>query len=424
VTAERARILAGTAVLWRGMARLATRGMARTAVGEFSPPPPYYQLEPGLAASAERSVVAYATGDFSSPWLNRTVLTAAPDGEFETLDQDCNLFGRPDRPRSFDVSGEVVAYGRCRGDGRQEAVVRDYSAPTPVETVIPGARTLGLRVAGRYVAWLDDGEGQVFVSSAISVYDRAAGSLVYRIPEAAMPGDVHDLDLQADGTVAFSYAAAGMKIAWASPAEPRAHTLPLAARESYEVRIAGDRIAFETGVQPGAGQLALADVGVTDLSGHARRLGNHGEGSLFTDDFDFDGNRVAWWTYGCTRAFVNVLDVDGPAAISPPRSGCRLRLTEPPAVTRGIARLHVDCFGFGNGICAARRVTLTVRQRDRRLVVGRGRTAARVPLTRPGRALLRKKGSLRASAVATLHDEAGRRERRTARVTLRLRPTH
>jgi hypothetical protein len=364
-------------------------------------------------------VVGYAAGDPNDAWLRRTVLTAAPDGPLETLDQDCNLFGTPDRPRSIDVSGQLVAYGRCVDDGRQEAVVRDYSESMPVEQVIPGGRPLRLRVAGRYVAWLDDGAGQVYVRSGIVVYDRLGASLAYRIPKDAMPGEVHDIDIQDDGKVAFSYAApGGMKIAWASKSEPSPHTLSLRARASYEVRIARDQIGFEAGRSGGAGEITLADVGIADLSGHARRKGNLAEGSLFSDDFDFDGTRLAWWTYGCTHAFVRVVSAAGAAAINAPRSGCPLRFSRPPSVAGGIVQLHIDCFGFSGEACDTRAVRLFFRRGDRHTIVGRGRSAARVKLTPAGKGLLHRHRRLRVSAVATLSDDGGRREHRAADLIL------
>jgi hypothetical protein len=347
------------------------------------------------------------------------VLTAPLGGEFETLDGDCDLFGTPDRPRSIDVSGPVVAYGRCTADGRQELVVRDFSTPAPVEHVVPGAFPIGVRIAGRYLAWLEEGTGQPYTASGITVYDWLLGTVAYRLPKASMPGDVHDLDLQDDGKVAFSFAGKNGQVAWASQSEPSAHVLDLPARANYEVRIAGDRIGYEAGRHAGAGELTLADIGVSDLAGHTHRVGTLGEGSVFTDDFDFDGTHLAWWSYGCTRAFVHIADANGAAQISPRRSGCRLRFAGKPTISGNIVRLRVDCFGFPLGSCRARDVTLTVRRAQRVLVVGRGRTAGHVVLTPLGHRLLRLRRPLRVRARATLSDDAGRSERRSGRLTLR-----
>ena len=82
-------------------------------------------------------------------------------------------------------------------------------------------------------------------------------------------------------------------MAWASPTEPRAHRLDLPPRTNYEVRLAGDKIGFEAGVDHLPGDPISADVGVSDLAGHWRRLGNFAEGIAGRDDFDFDGERIA-----------------------------------------------------------------------------------------------------------------------------------
>jgi hypothetical protein len=314
------------------------------------------------------------------------------------------------------VSGQLVVYPRCTSNGsRREVVVRDYSTPTPVDEVIPDAQIHGLRIAGRYVAWLEGGSPQVYSPSGIVVYDRVLGMVVYRVPRAVMRGDVNELDLQDDGKVVFSVGALRGQVAWASPAQPSPHVLGLPYRQNYEVRIAGNRIGFEAGVQPSFGERISADVGVTDLAGHWRRLGNFAEGSLGTDDFDFDGQRLAWWSFGCTRAFIHIVDANGPAAISRPRSGCRLRFTRKPSIADGGFRLHLDCFGFARDSCYARHLRLTFRG----LLVASGNSALRVALTRSGRRLLRRHHVLHVRASAILRDEAGRREARKGPLTLR-----
>jgi hypothetical protein len=191
--------------------------------------------------------------------------------------------------------------------------------------------------------------------------------------------------------------------------------LGLPRRQNYEVRIADDRIGFEAGVEQLPGDPISADVGVSDLAGHWRRLGNFAEGGVGTDNFDFDGTRIAWWSYGCTRAFVHVIDANGAAALSRARSGCRLRFTRAPSIADGTVRLHLDCFGFFNGECYARHVRLIFRH----AAIGTGNSAWRVKLTPTGRKLLRHHKVLRVRATATLRDGSGRRERRSGPLTLR-----
>ena len=403
--------------------RTATRNAPPSTLGTFAPPG-LAELQPELAASPTRIVLAYGVSEpFDNPWGQRSVLTAPVGASFEQLDSGCQLYGDPDLPRAVDVSGQVVAYPRCKSDGRTEVVVRDYSkGPTAPEQIIPGGRPHGLRVAGRFVAWLTSGtSGAPYNNSGIDIYDRLLGAPSYKLSEAAMPGAVHNLDLQDDGKVSFSFSAglAGIKVAWASPAEPRAHILPLPGRESYEVRIAADRIGYEAGKQAFAGELTLANVGVADLRGRAHRVGNLGEGSLFTDDFDFDGVRLAWWSYGCTKARVQLARADGPPLIRPARSRCALRFTRAATTTSGDrVRLHIDCFGFPLGVCDARHVSLAASSHGRRVVIARGSAAEHVFLTSFGRRLLRNHRRLRVRAHATLSDDAGRRERRTGPLLL------
>jgi hypothetical protein len=423
-------VLAGGAAVWaaeldRHGFRLLTGRAGGSATELLAVPAgPGRIVIPSLAASPQRTVMSYATGSRATrggtSFERRTVLTLGADGRRETLDEDCRIGGIPDIPRLVDASADAVVFPRCEPSGHR-AVVRDYAGPAPVDQHVPAAKLAGLRLAGRYMAWLDGPPGDVNNRADVVVHDRLSGTEAYRIPQAAI-GELHSLDLQADGKVAYSYAApGGRRVAWASPSEPRPHVLPLPARESYEVRIAGDRIAFVTGVQPGAGSLTLGEVGVADLAGRARAVGNLAEGSLFTDDFDFDGERVAWWSFRCTDAVIRIASADGPDTSTGPRSGCALRFERPPRLKSAWLRIYPDCFGFGLEACEARDVRLTARAGGGRLVVARGRTGDRVDLTRAGRALLRGRPRVVVRVSAVLVDDAGRRERRAGRLVLRRR---
>jgi hypothetical protein len=423
-------VLSGSRALWvvptrnYGFELRAARTGERPATLFAAAPRPDGILTPAIAASPERWILTHASGSrgsrFGTRFEARTVLTALDGAPAETLDEGCGLSGVPDTPReAADVDGNTVVFPRCDESGRHAAVVRDYSGPSVVEQAIPGARTAGLRIAGRYVAWLDGLHSGAERAADVVVYDRLAGLEAYRLTRAAIGGDVHSLDLQSDGKVAFSHSApGGWKVAWASPAEPRVHALPLAPRERYDVRIANDRIAYMTGDQPGAGVLSLGEVGVSGLDGPARRIGNLAEGSVFTDDVDFDGERIAWWSYRCTDAVIRIAAVDGPAASMAPRSGCALRFERPPRLKSAWVRLSPDCFGFALEACEARDVVLKATRGGRAVTVGRGASAARVDLTPAGRALLRRGGRVGVRVSAVLTDDAGRRERRAGRATL------
>jgi hypothetical protein len=417
-----APVLAGPRVQWAvpgpGLVALreASRGRRPSTIATFQRGFNVVNFVPSLAASPSRTAISFIAED-PAGYTERRVYTAPSGGTFETLDEGCQLYGGYDVPRAIDVSGEVVVFPRCDPHGASEVVVRDYSTSPAAEEVIAGAKPNAVRIAGRYVAWLDQATG-FSLPAGIVVYDRARHEIAYRIAQSEMPGHVYDLDVQDDGKVAFSVVlAAGPRIAWASPTEPRPHVLPLAARERFEVHITGDRIGFETGTQPCCGFVSSANVGVTDLAGHSRGLGNLGEGTVFDDNMDFDGKRVAWWTYGCTRAFVHVISAGGPPLILPRRSGCPLRFARKPLIVDGRVHVYVDCFGFVE--CFTSKATLTVRRHNRRITVGRGHSALRIALKPAGKALLRRHHALRVRATVTISDGEQKRETRSGPVTLR-----
>jgi hypothetical protein len=164
--------------------------------------------------------------------------------------------------------------------------------------------------------------------------------------------------------------------------------------------------------------VSVATVGVSDLAGHARVLGNLGEGTYFTDDFDFDGHRIAWWSYGCTKALIRVVSATGTPRLNPPRKGCALRFNRAPTRSSRQLTLHVNCFGFAFSECRARNVVITTKGTHHR-VVARGHTGAHVRLTAAGQRLLRSHRRLHVRVRATLTDEVGRREVRVGTLTLR-----
>jgi hypothetical protein len=418
-------VLAGGRVVWapttsKGFAvRQAPFSGPASTVARFRDTGGGWGLFPQLAASRSRIVLASALGNPDTAWGLESVYSAPVGGGFEPLERDCSLGGLPQLPRTVDVSGELVVFWRCAEP--RGAIVRDYATSPPTDQMIPGARPLGLRIAGRYVAWLQDCCGPSF-ETGITVYDRVAGTVAYQIPKAAMPGELHSFDLQDDGTVAFSYAAdvVGGKVGWASIAQPTPHrlALPLARDFSYEVRISGNRIAFQAARQAGEEIVSLGDIGVTDLQGHSRLIGNLAEGTYFTDDFDYDGHRLAWWSYGCTKTLIRVADANGPPQLDPPRQGCALRFTSAPRRSGRRVELHIDCFGFAITLCTTHNVVFTIRRGHRQIVVGRGATAAHVTLLPEALHLVRQHGHLKVHVHATLTDDAGRRETRTATTTI------
>jgi hypothetical protein len=417
-------VLAGEEVVWaqarrdRGFDLLASTAAGRgERIGSFPPARFAGEVLAHLSASSTRVAVAATRFESSGYPYGQDFFTAPVSGSFEALGERCPTPVR-DVSRAVDVSGDAVAYRRCSPDEWSTFVVRDFGGPFPGEQRVPGAPAGAVRVAGRYVAALEDQATERLNVSAIVVYDRITGELAYRVPREASSRGIASLALQDDGKVAFSFApgSGGQQIAWASQTEPFPHVLGLPRRHKYGVQIVDDRIGY-IGAQASSG--ARAEVGVTDLTGASQRIGNNAEEYVFREDFDFDGERIAWWSYGCTTALIHVASVAAAPAPSRPRTGCALRFTRRPRVLAGgRVRLHVDCFGFTAGECSARRVVATARDRRERVVVFRSRRGGGSTLTAAGKRLLARRSRVAVRVRAVLTDSTGRREPRKGRTTL------
>lgn len=322
---------------------------------------------------------------------------------------------------SADVDGDRVAYLRCPPDPvppgyTRTAIVEDFSTDPPRSQTVENAG-FGLRLAGRYLAWLALAQS-ARPSYDVVVYDRVAGKQVYRIPARALKRGVQSLDLQGDGKLAVAfevvprgYDRAVARVAWASPAAPKLHVLRLPDSASYSVRIANNTIGFERGLSY-FGEFSHANVGITTLAGRFRTIARNGVAAEKFYTFDYDGRRIAWLSYGCSTARIEYLDATAPSGPGLNRRGCRLTFVRPPSIVDGKAlKVDVDCFGFWG--CIVQRLTAT--RRTNKAVVARGRDnhAALTPL---GRSLLRRDGRLDMRLTAIITDGAGRRERRSARV--------
>jgi hypothetical protein len=328
---------------------------------------------------------------------------------------------------STDVDGDLIAYLRCAPDPvpsgyTRTAIVTDFSSDPPNSQTVENAG-FGLRVAGRYLAWLERYRppGAVYaLPYDVVVYDRVAGKLVYRIRAAALKEGVRSFDLQADGKLAIAFAVyphrygqAVTRVGWASPVAPKLHVLPLPAAQSYSVRIANNTIAFARSRDP-SGSVVNAKVGIATLGGRFRTIVRNAEVSQWFLGFDYDGRRIAWLSYGCSTARVEYLDASAQSGPGLHRQGCRLTFLRPPTILNGkTLKVDVDCFGFE--ACIVQRLTAT--RRTNTAVVARGRDdqAALTPL---GRSLLRRDGHLNMRLTAIITDGAGRRESRSVRVVV------
>jgi hypothetical protein len=325
---------------------------------------------------------------------------------------------------SIDASGDTVAHFSCAGGSVGPFVFDDFSTDPPrSESTDVGG--LGARIAGRFLAFLDGAQAEPTAPGAfpygVSVYDRVSHQIVYHVPADSLGSGVRNLDVQDDGKVAIAYVdplregeQPHTRIGWASIDAPTLHPLPIKRAGSYNVRIAGNVIAFERGLDS-SGEFTPASVGLVALDGKARVVARNGEASVALSSFDYDGSRLAWWSYGCRKPKIEHLSASARSGPGLNRRGCKLRLRRPPAVIHGKrVRLHVDCFGFYD--CSVSKLTITLPRRPRTLIAtGRGSSAR---LTAFGRSLLRRRSRLEVRVQATITDAAGRREHRAARLTL------
>ena len=146
-----------------------------------------------------------------------------------------------------------------------------------------------VRIAGNFIAARS--------GRTATVYDVRSGEVVYR---AGLPSDFSRIDLQADGKmVAVWLLPGGSRAAWYSPEEPRKHVLPLRPVLYHEheehhqrvlVRMAEDRVAFESELSPGRSALVVAG-----LDGRVvEEVARFDKSQLRVRDFDFDGKRLTW----------------------------------------------------------------------------------------------------------------------------------
>jgi hypothetical protein len=424
---------AGDRVLW--FERLAD-GAATVEEGPVAGPPRTVQrfpehggadvLDLALAASPQRAVVSVNAYEDVGPRfglrpLYVDVFTGPSAGPLERI---FRCPGDEVRLRSVDVSGDAYVYRQC-DDHAGHVEVRDPGEPSLSPSRSVGFGGYGARIAGRYVAWLDGYYSEAVTTNAadVVVYDRVLDSELYRIPRSEIPGLIHSLDVQDDGKVAFAFDPSGdyergVWVAWASPAEPRVHLLPLGPRHEYDVKIANDRIAFQRGNGPNWA-IQDAEVGIAELSGRTRILGRGSDDMARRESFDFDGRRLVWIELGCEDRTIVVHDIDA-ASRENPRGRCRLRLLSRPRLRGRVLRLRVGC-GALPGPCWFA-VSLRTTGPGRRRYVGYGggdSDGVRVSLTRAGQRLLARRGSLRLRVEARFGNNTHADSRHTTIVVRR-----
>ena len=298
--------------------------------------------------------------------------------------------------RPFDVDGDRIAFaaGPCAGKANS-VVVRDLATGTDLATVSAPAdsEVVNVRLAGRYLAYAHAGTPTAANAPyEVVVRDLSAGTDVIK---GSIAGS---LDLQDDGKLVAAGppgpAGCPSGLSWYSPAEPTRHALNVCAASSPQV--AGDRILVrrETPGGGGAGDLALVD-----LTGNARVLASAGEIDLISPDYDFDGTRATYRLAACLPAesgiYLDDLAPADPVALpaecpATPKGG-RLRAGRTGLVTVSVA-CPQGCQGV-LGLVRGRRTQLT---QPRDFAGGPGTVRVRLRLSRPARALLARRRSLKA----------------------------
>jgi hypothetical protein len=200
------------------------------------------------------------------------------------------------------------------------------------------------QIAGRYAAWKRN--------RSIRVFDLQTGAVAYDVAGIPISGEqsVGDLDLDATGAVVFAYDVlhqrqTRQRLGWASPAEPRFHSVGVAPRTFYRPRLVNNRVVF---ARPARQFRSIpSEIGSARLGGKARVLVRPVETDLSGAPFDFDGQRVAWVGHRCAgpRVYSAALATlsKRPFALKVPR--CRLVLNRFRRAGKRVA-IRVSCRGF------------------------------------------------------------------------------
>lgn len=402
-------------------------GPARTIFQTATGPQRSNVFVNGLVASPQQVLVA-ERGLRRDGVPESEVFRIGRDGTVEPLGDGSFQLARA----TVDLSGDLGIY-----NGSEPGItIRDFALP-PSERVLVSPVSRLMRVAERYAAWEDRGD--------IVVYDRATDSELYRVrgiwPSFDSP---RDLDVQADGKVAFLYSPDANRselLAWASPAEPFAHRLPVDAQRSLELKLANDLVVFARSETLSSRRMPrltarFGELGVVPLNGGSERLlVSPIVGFSF---FDFDGERVAWQARGCAGALLRSKPLGELVAdprLRPVRltSRCPLRLRGQARTQsdQHVLRLPVDCAGY-RGDCSvfgpslrtlrpyhigARRVPRGTRVNGSTLEDAPGGDT-RLTLGSLGRKLVRRPGRVR-FGVSTIIGDSLVQETRSGQITVR-----
>lgn len=328
-----------------------------------------------------------------------------------------------DTSRAVDADGGDAA---LRAPGCDQAEVLQLASGTA--TPLPSNVT-GLRLAGAYVAWLENPQGAP-AGATLAVADRA-GNVIYRVKPSPDGSTIFDFDLDSDGALAVLLGSQGPAVvAVASPGDPQLRPVSLpASLTPTAVRAAHGRLAI----------LGVAGSRFADVASHARVvIVDRGTGAqhVVTQAADgreagkllgFDGERVGFVHATCDTSQVVVVNYAADWTSSTPNA-CPLRLTRRLRVDRvdQAVRVAFSCAGF-NVNCQGN-LTITARVGGRSRVIAETDQAsneevvnghASLPLSATGRRLLRQRHSpVAASVNADIYDGFTPPQRRRTRAKL------
>lgn len=294
----------------RALYRLPDSGARKTQRNFFHTPWSLSASPTHVAAIVHTGTITHEDGDS----IGTTYTPAAVGGPFGAVALVSG--GTPRRgdapcgddttsPDAVAVDGARIAvveeYGACDGADRLARVaIHDGDAVHAVP--VPSYRVVELRLAGRYVAWVEESRRQELV-----VHDLATGSEVLRERHFT----VGDFDLDADGTVAISYQDG-----------PNAGRLGLMRVGTPGLRRL-DRNVGDRGVALAGGRVLYRKYGrgdfrsrllLRDLDGGVRRLATFTPRRRPVGDIDLSPHRAVWATQK-TRSADYEAKPSGPAKI-------------------------------------------------------------------------------------------------------------
>jgi hypothetical protein len=316
-TPEAGPVLAGPEVLWGSQG---LDGSVRVMAGAPGRPPRLVHRVAApageettrgigpLAASAEAFAVRVPTStlaDSGSDWRSYVGVDALLAGLrsggvsvlFGSLPErvgDGTCDGEYHALEGFDVDGARVAVasesGPCvltePGQARFSIAVHEGGARRVVDPG-RGARPLDVRLAGRFLAWVQGGR-------ALVVHDLEAGAAVARVRARDLGArTIGGFDLQADGAVAFGYWRPqwrGSRLGALLPGRPGVRLLDR--HVSEKLALAGGRVLYERTRDHVFRRTSLV---LRPLAGGSRRtLARFGARRDMAGPVDLDATRATW----------------------------------------------------------------------------------------------------------------------------------